>query len=128
MHRFLWIVFIFSLNGSTCFRLSLVHHQEQHLISCTAQLVHAGTSKDYSQEFVYLGLYTHRSMVHGTYNIKLTVSVLTSSNHENIKQGRCFGTKKYKTSAICCFYMQMKRRVVGTNKEQRYNTQQAVKM
>ena len=25
----------FSLNGSTCFRLSLVHHQEQHLISCT---------------------------------------------------------------------------------------------
>ena len=44
MHRFLWIVFIFSFNGSTCFGLSLVHHQEQHLISCTAQLAHAGTS------------------------------------------------------------------------------------
>ena len=30
----------FSLNSSTCFGLSLVHHQEQHLISCTVQLVH----------------------------------------------------------------------------------------
>ena len=37
-------IFIFSLNGSTCLGLSLVHHQEQNLISCTAQLVHAGTS------------------------------------------------------------------------------------
>ena len=44
MHKFLWIVFIFSLNGSTCFGLSLVHHQEQYLISCTVQLVHAGMS------------------------------------------------------------------------------------
>ena len=44
MHKFLWIVFIFSLNGSTCFGLSLVHHQGQHLISCTVQLVHAGTN------------------------------------------------------------------------------------
>ena len=34
----------FSLDGSTCFGLSLVHHQEQHLINCTAQSVHAGTS------------------------------------------------------------------------------------
>ena len=34
----------FSLNGSTCFGLSLVHHQEQHLMSCTVQFVHAGTS------------------------------------------------------------------------------------
>ena len=33
---------IFLLNGSTCFGLSLVHHQEQHLISCTVQLIHAG--------------------------------------------------------------------------------------
>ena len=40
MHKFLWIIFIFSLNGSTCFGLSLVHHHEQHLISCTVQLVH----------------------------------------------------------------------------------------
>ena len=39
MHKFLWIIFIFSLNGSTCFGLSLVHHHEQHLISCTVQLV-----------------------------------------------------------------------------------------
>jgi hypothetical protein len=31
----------FSLDGSTCFGLSLVHHQQQHLISCTAQSVHA---------------------------------------------------------------------------------------
>ena len=44
MHKFLWVVFIFSLNGSTCFGLSLVHHQEQHLISHSVQLVHAGTS------------------------------------------------------------------------------------
>ena len=42
--KLFWIVFIFSLNCSTCFGLSLVHHQEQHLISCTVQLVHAGTS------------------------------------------------------------------------------------
>ena len=41
MHKFLRIIFIFSLNGSVCFGLSLVHHQEQHLISCTAQLVHS---------------------------------------------------------------------------------------
>jgi hypothetical protein len=34
----------FSLDGSIRFGLSLVHHQEQHLISCTAQSVHAGTS------------------------------------------------------------------------------------
>ena len=40
----------FSLDGSTCFGLSLVHHQEQHLISYTAQLVHAcksGCSQTY---------------------------------------------------------------------------------
>ena len=35
MHKFLWIIFIFSLIGSTCFGLSLVHHQEHNLISCT---------------------------------------------------------------------------------------------
>ena len=34
----------FSLDGPTCSGLSLVHHQEPHLISCTAQSVHAGTS------------------------------------------------------------------------------------
>ena len=44
MHKLLWIIFIFSLNGSTCFGLSIVHHQEQHSISCTEQLVHASTS------------------------------------------------------------------------------------
>ena len=37
-------IYFFSLNGSTYFGLSLVHHQEQHLISCTVQLVHAGKS------------------------------------------------------------------------------------
>ena len=47
MHKFPRIIFIFSLNGSTCFGVSLVHHQEQHLISCTVQLVHAGTSGCY---------------------------------------------------------------------------------
>ena len=46
MHKFLWIDFIFSLNVSTCFGLSLVHHQEQHLISCAVQLVHAIAQPD----------------------------------------------------------------------------------
>ena len=44
MHNFLLMIFIFSLNGSTYFGLPLVHHQEQHLIRCTVQLVHTGTS------------------------------------------------------------------------------------
>ena len=34
----------FFVKCSTCFGLSLVHHQEQNLISCTEQLVHTSTS------------------------------------------------------------------------------------
>jgi hypothetical protein len=45
MHKFLGIIFIFSFKGSTCFGISLVHHQEQHLISCTVQLVRAGAAR-----------------------------------------------------------------------------------
>ena len=42
MHIFLWIAFIFFVKCSTCFELSLVHHQEQLLkicTNCTVQLI-----------------------------------------------------------------------------------------
>ena len=68
MHKFLWIIFIFSLIGSTSFGLSLVYHEEPHLINCTVQLVHSccyvwllyGYRKDWS--FLYphsIQMYQH---------------------------------------------------------------------
>ena len=98
MHKFLWIIFIFSLNGSTCFGLSLVHHQEQHLISCTAHLVHAGTS-GCSQTYL-VGLYTHFNMLHGTYNVKLN-----SSKREPIARSIFMlqFTAGYFTTTFCIF-------------------------
>ena len=56
MHIFLSLVFLFSLNGSTCFGLSLVHHQEQHLISCRS-----GCSQTY--RYVPIALYSLLNVV-----------------------------------------------------------------
>jgi len=60
----------------------------------------------------------HRNFVNFLYKVrKVTVSVLAPSNHENVKQGRRCDMKKYKTSAICCFCMQMYGIDVGVFKE-----------
>jgi hypothetical protein len=47
----------------------------------------------------------------------VTVSVIAATCHENIKQRRHFGIKKYQTSAISYFCVQTNRRDVGVRKE-----------
>ena len=56
MQKFLSIVFIFSLNGSACFRLKLVHHQKQHfnkLYSAVGTFVPVHLAAGYKKGFLY---------------------------------------------------------------------------
>jgi hypothetical protein len=70
-------------------------------------------SPTFKSEWHVCGLLTwrrHSNFVNFLYKVhEVAVSVLALSNHENVKQGRCCGMKKYQTFAIWCFCMQMYR-------------------
>jgi len=57
----------------------------------------------------------------------VSVSVIAATYHENVKQRRRFGVKKYQTSAISCFCVQTNRRDVGGRKERNVTLSQQSK-